>query len=174
MKNYPNDSFSPWTITLALTCLCMLSACVQTLPLKELLSSQAGPEPTRSAPAPAPAAKPPAAVVSLPPVRPPTPVSVSSRANKGDNTTSNAMTYADFLKRLSTQKTSSFVGTSLQLVLKRGGDGGWDGFIQDVQSMVFFSCPPGSKFNGGPLQAKIAKIRDNDTGVFVQLDRCDK
>lgn len=85
-----------------------------------------------------------------------------------------AITHDQFVGMLGKKKIPEFVGMNLKLNLKRGGDGGWDGFIQDPQSMVFFSCPKSSShFNGGPLTAKVAKIKSNDNGVFVTLDRCE-
>lgn len=83
------------------------------------------------------------------------------------------MSHAEFVKRLGSQKLPSLVGTTLQLDLKRGGDGGWNGYIEDPQSMVFFSCQTTAPaYKGGPLTAKIGKLKSNDNGVYVTLDRC--
>lgn len=119
-----------------------------------------------AAPAPAPATTP----ITKPTVS--AAAASQTTASKATNTAA-PISHAEFIRRIGKQKESSLVGTSLQLHLKRGGDGGWDGFVQDPMTLTFFSCPSGSRFKGGPLVAKVAKIRSNDNGVFVQLDRCD-
>lgn len=87
--------------------------------------------------------------------------------------TAKGMSHAEFVKRLGSQKLPSLVGTTLQLDLKRGGDGGWNGYVEDPQSMVFFSCQTTAPaYKGGPLTAKISKLKSNDNGVYVTLDRC--
>lgn len=85
---------------------------------------------------------------------------------------STVINYAEFTKRLRSKKLQSLVGTEIRLNLKRGGDYGWKGFVEDTESLIFFSCPTQSKFEGGPLISKISKIRSNDLGVFVNLYRC--
>lgn len=102
------------------------------------------------------------------------PVEKAAAQSKGKSGAGKAISHAEFVQRLGKEKLSKFVGVSLQLNLQRGGDGGWDGFIEDVSSLVFFSCPASTrKFEGGALVAKVAKIRSNDNGVFVVLDKCD-
>lgn len=87
---------------------------------------------------------------------------------------SKAITHAQFLNLLGKEKLPTLIGTTLQLNLKKGGSGGWEGFIEDPQSLLFFSCPSSTRnYNGGSLIAKVAKIRSNDMGVYVNLDRCD-
>ncbi len=81
--------------------------------------------------------------------------------------------HSEFVTRLGTQKLSSLVGTNLHLNLKRGGDGGWEGYVEDPKALVFFECErsvPGYK--GGPTTARVSKLKSNDNGVFVTLDRC--
>ena len=81
--------------------------------------------------------------------------------------------HAEFVKRLGTQKLQSLVGTALQLNLKRGGDGGWDGYIEDPRSLVFFECKTSALgYQGGPTTARVGKLKSNDNGIFVTLDRC--
>jgi len=88
--------------------------------------------------------------------------------------TGGAITHSQFVALIGKRKLSTLVGTQLQLNLKRGGDGGWAGYVEDEQSLVFFSCPESTRtFKGGRLIATVSKIRSNDNGVFVTLDRCD-
>ena len=117
------------------------------------------------APTRTPEAPPPSMLIT----RPIVPPGVSGR---------NAIGYADFVKRLGTQKLPSLVGTALLLNLKRGGQGGWDGYIEDVRSidipsLVFFECKTSAlSYQGGPTTARIGKLKSNDNGVFVTPDRC--
>lgn len=81
--------------------------------------------------------------------------------------------HAEFVKRLGTQKLPSLVGTALQLNLRRGGDGGWDGYVEDPRSLVFFECKTSaSGYQGGPTTARVSKLKSNDNGVYATLDRC--
>ena len=54
-----------------------------------------------------------------------------------------------------------------------GGDGGWKGYVEDPQSMVFFTCQStGKSYVGGATVSKVRSLRSNDNGVFVVLDEC--
>lgn len=83
------------------------------------------------------------------------------------------VTHAEFVSLLGKKKLPTLVGTTLALNLRRGGDGGWQGYVEDPQSMIFFSCQSAAKtFAGGPTVSKVKGLRSNDRGVFVVLDRC--
>jgi len=100
--------------------------------------------------------------------RPATGAAATSRPNA-------PITFAALIDRLGEKgkNTQRLVGTQLQLQLKPGAIAGAEGFIQDVRMSTLFNCPAGSRFAGGPLTAKVKKLRVNDNGVFVDLDRCD-
>ena len=84
-----------------------------------------------------------------------------------------AVTHAQFVALLGKEKLPKLVGTTLTLNLKRGGDGGWKGYVEDPQSMVFFTCQSaGKSFAGGATVSKVRSLRSNDNGVFVVLDQC--
>lgn len=104
--------------------------------------------------------KPPAATVT-PPARP-TKLNVSSIP----------ISHREFISRLGSQTTKRLVGTTLQLNLQPGALSGLEGFVEDPDAMILFSCPMSSKFKGGATVAKVVKILSNDNGVFVSTDRC--
>lgn len=84
-----------------------------------------------------------------------------------------ALTHAQFVALLGKEKLPRLVGTTLTLNLKRGGDGGWKGYVEDPQSMVFFTCQSeGKSYAGGATVSKVRSLRNNDNGVFVVLDQC--
>ena len=95
-------------------------------------------------------------------------------AEKPASTASKALTHAQFVQRLSQVKLNSLIGVTLTLNLQSGGDGGWPGFVQSgaASDLVFYSCPKGIAFSGGPVTTKIARLRSNDNGVFVDLYSC--
>ena len=85
------------------------------------------------------------------------------------------LTHKQFFELIGKRKLPTLVGTSLQLNLKIGAISGTEGYLDDMQDLILYSCPTLAHiFNGGRLLAKVAKIRSNDNGVFVTLDRCDK
>ena len=131
------------------------------------LAPVAGPDPARASVAPAGS------------VEAPAPAAVTSAdakpAAKGASlpAASGAVSHAQFVALLGKEKLPKLVGTTLMLNLKRGGDGGWKGYVEDPQSMVFFTCQStGKSYVGGATVSKVRSLRSNDNGVFVVLDEC--
>ena len=132
------------------------SATMAAAPARPAAASQAVPVAAQPAPAIAPAA-----------VVKPTPAAALPPPGSG------AVTHAQFVTLLGKEKLPKLVGTTLALNLRRGGDGGWEGYIEDPQSLVFFSCQTAAKtYTGGATVSKVKSLRSNDKGVFVVLDRC--
>lgn len=132
------------------------SATVAAATARPVAASLAVPAATQPAPALAPAAvvKPTAAVAVPPPA-------------------SGSVTHAQFVTLLGKEKLPKLVGTTLTLNLRRGGDGSWQGYVEDPHSLLFFSCQTAAKsYAGGPTVSKIKSLRSNDSGVFIVLDRC--
>lgn len=84
------------------------------------------------------------------------------------------LNHAEFVRLLGKAPLSKIPGTTLSLNLRPGELAGAEGFIENPETMVIFTCPAASKaFRGGKVLAKVAKVKSNDNGVFVKLDRCE-
>ena len=120
------------------------------------------------------------AAVSAPAARVEVPSAVAARApivapitTQSAPVRSRGMKHAAFVQALGSRPLKSLVGTTLDLNLRRGGDGGWTGYIEDPQALVFFTCAQQVRgYAGGPTVSKVSALRSNDNGVFVTLDRC--
>jgi hypothetical protein len=94
--------------------------------------------------------------------------------NKKITEISKPLTHKQFFDLIGKKKITALVGISLQLNLKFGAITGAEGYLDDEQDLILYSCPKSTHiFKGGRLISKVAKIRSNDNGVFVTLDRCD-
>ena len=120
-----------------------------------------------------------ASASAVPPAAPPMPAMAAAAELKPTPAAappspgSGAVTHAQFVTLLGKEKLPKLVGTTLALNLKRGGDGGWQGYVADPQSMVFFSCQSAAKnYAGGATVSKVKSLRSTENGVFVVLDRC--
>lgn len=144
--------------------------------LRDVAATPASPTPFAAPDRPfAPGATGSAAVLQS--AAPTAPVGATARSAATAGTSSaRGMNFTTFLSRLGEKNRSiqRLSGTKLDLQLKRGSIAGTSGFVQDPQVLVLFRCPAGSRFGGGPLSAKITRLRENDEGLFVDLDRCDR